>query len=1503
MKNFYYSILILFLITQTISIAAPVNIEDAIADKPVNSPTLDYLTTYTSGVVMSDGSTVVITSDSAYNLTETELTGQNIITKYIYDEAAQTTAGMNYEVTLKDDGIYGEGDNSKTYTVNGINGGSYTVTVQYDSITYSSLHKNNKSVTNGSVISGAGGGAVRNTSGGKPYSGGYGSNYTTISASSTNSSKTAQVKSSGGGAIYNSSGTIKEIDDIFINNYSKISSQSTKTGSSTYSASTVSGGGAVYNNSTITEINACFANNYSKITSTSKTDAKSTESGGGAIYNNGTINNLNGDFVANYATITSSAPDGEALSEVAGGGAVFNGLKSVIETVEGDFVGNDITVSATGYAASAMLSGGTIYNYKAEIGSITGNFVGNSSTITAEGEIYASAVHCGGSAIYNNQFVADDYSDLDDSVIGDITGDFISNSTVVSTKTTQETYSPSISSYSGGAAIFNNDATIGNVTGDFIGNTAKITSESKYYDSYSMYSGGGAIYNSSYGNIGNITGDFINNSVSIKVSTDGDEDIAGAYAYYIGGGAIHNSANIQNITGDFIGNKLEYDRDSATGGTRNSGGGAIYNASGASIGYKDGSTVTGGIINSNFYNNCAISNNAEDKLNGGAIWTAVNLSIIADNDTSTFKNNYTQNSGTKDYQAIWIQGTRTLTLNAKNGGSINMYDNINGSGSYTLALTGDGTGTINFISSGAETDGTTTVEHIANFNKAKVSVNNVNVNLNYSDDSISNYTPTSITIDDETAKVNLGIDVDLTNAKADCITTSSASSGILTVNKINFIDDITDVNATVQVLKTQNDNLYLELSDELKDGSFDVIISQTADSISADTNYKDIYNITTEKAEYSGTIETTTTKTANDSIKFENIVKTNVVDVTSEGDTLKLWANSETTEDRSFNFTGATAEDNTYTAVDDIGEVSAGTLSINGEKITIVDPETGEETISHSTVDLAGHSGFELSNDSTLNLNDVTLTGGKDNTVATVENENAVINLKDTTLDGDIASTTAYNMEIGGETTLTGSVGQANAVMNDGVLTLTADKHFEQADVTINGGTLNLVNDTAQQQAAKSFTVSGNMNVNVDADLANANMDRLPENTVVNNGAVINVNKINLTSDSKKQKTTIYFAPESYRNSVSYTAAELSKSTQVTTKYAPIYKYRASYNPEDGFFTFARGSGSSAGDFNPTVLTSPVATQAGAYSNQLQTFNYAFNHSDTFMNMPELTRNVMKNGNKYAMLGDAGIFSPLVTASENAGYWVKPYATFENIPLNHGPKVQNITYGTLIGYDSPMVPIKHGWDRVLSYYIGYNGSTQHYTGVDSYQNGGLAGVTMTLYKGKFFNATTVSAGASVGEASGMYGSETFTSILAGIGNKTGYNFEFKDGRFIIQPNILLSYTFVNTFDYTNAAGVRINSDPFHAIQIAPGVKFIGNTKNGWQPYLAVNMVWNITCDSTVYANNVQLPEMSIDPYVQYGLGLQKIFQDRFIAFLQAMVQNGGRNGVALTGGFRWTIGK
>ena len=44
-------------------------------------------------------------------------------------------------------------------------------------------------------------------------------------------------------------------------------------------------------------------------------------------------------------------------------------------------------------------------------------------------------------------------------------------------------------------------------------------------------------------------------------------------------------------------------------------------------------------------------------------------------------------------------------------------------------------------------------------------------------------------------------------------------------------------------------------------------------------------------------------------------------------------------------------------------------------------------------------------------------------------------------------------------------------------------------------------------------------------------------------------------------------------------------------------------------------------------------------------------------------------------------------------------------------------------------------------------------------------------------------------------------------------------------------------------------------------------------------------------------------YIQYGLGVNKKFTDRFSGFLQAVIRNVGRTGIGLQAGFQWQLGK
>ena len=604
------------------------------------------------------------------------------------------------------------------------------------------------------------------------------------------------------------------------------------------------------------------------------------------------------------------------------------------------------------------------------------------------------------------------------------------------------------------------------------------------------------------------------------------------------------------------------------------------------------------------------------------------------------------------------------------------------------------------------------------------------------------------------------------------------------------------------------------------------------------------------------------------------------------------------------------------------GGFSSGRFIVNGSnngviKNTSIDiNETGTLVLTNATLkdtklSPSGNGQLVIRNSSgnTINLENTTINNSSNNGGVTFEGTND-INFNGEYTGVSPSGTVALDL---GNATLTRNGNDSHALwlLDSGTLKYSDDSYLSNGGmnaITFNGGNLDLRNGVATNIPLYGLALKADSNIYVDVDLANQTMDSLSATNSTYKGGKLNVAGMTLLSDAINDFTSINFtSDDKLKSNIAYTG-----DSQVA--YSPIYKYNVAYNENNGNFEFKRGNGGGGGGnasdaFNPAVLAGAVGAQIGSYLTQLNTYEQAFANQDMLMSMTRNERTAMQFANRYASTqgtGEGGVitFDPNQQIPEqNKGAWFRPYATFEGVSLNNGPSVRNIGYGSLFGGDTGLLELRNGWNAVYSAYAGYNGSNQNYNGVSINQNGGTLGVSGVWYKGNFFTGLTANVGANVAEAHTMFGREDFTMLATGIASKTGYNFEFADGKFIIQPNYLMSYTFVNTFDYRNAAGVNINSDPLHAIQIAPGLKFIGNLKNGWQPYLGLQMVWNIMDKTRFQANNVSLPDMSVDPYFQYGLGLQKRVGDRFTGFGQAMIRNGGRNGISLTFGFRWALGK
>lgn len=577
----------------------------------------------------------------------------------------------------------------------------------------------------------------------------------------------------------------------------------------------------------------------------------------------------------------------------------------------------------------------------------------------------------------------------------------------------------------------------------------------------------------------------------------------------------------------------------------------------------------------------------------------------------------------------------------------------------------------------------------------------------------------------------------------------------------------------------------------------------------------------------------------------------------------------------------------------------------------------GGNTSFSGNTDAGGLNDIYLDTNSTLNLNagnggKITFGGGiKSNSNDNIININKSmtyndgVNTKTAPTDGQIV----LNGPISGATDSidpSHTISNINPTVNfySGTLSLSNDSYLNGSNLVLASDTqnsirtLNLINNNVGTMALNSLALNANSNLKIDVNLANGTADKITSASGITGSGKLNINGINLLNDSTTNKTTANLTTDP--TMASHITLGLDKA------YTPMYQYNVAYDGS-GNLTFVNPGVSDYTKFNPTVLSSQISTSVGAYMNQVNIYNEVLSRADVFMSLPQTERLLMRYRNMYANVGgndvQPEVFSPTYLPDENAGLWVKQYTTFENIPLNNGPNVSNVGYGAIVGGDTPMQHLGHGMDGYLTFYAGYNGSHQNYDSVGVNQNGGALGVTGTLYKGNLFTTMTASTGDSYGQANTPYGVDNFNTLLAGLAWKTGYNFEIDRGKFILQPSFLTAYTFAKTFDYQTASGVNVTSDPLNALQLAPGLKFIYNGHKGWQPYLTTNMIWNLMDVQKFYANDAQLPQMSIAPYFEYGAGVQRRWGERFTGFGQALLRGGGRNGLSLQFGFRYALGK
>ena len=454
---------------------------------------------------------------------------------------------------------------------------------------------------------------------------------------------------------------------------------------------------------------------------------------------------------------------------------------------------------------------------------------------------------------------------------------------------------------------------------------------------------------------------------------------------------------------------------------------------------------------------------------------------------------------------------------------------------------------------------------------------------------------------------------------------------------------------------------------------------------------------------------------------------------------------------------------------------------------------------------------------------------------------------------------------------MTGYTGAIN--FYNGTIELGENGKWFNGNTTIaNSSIINMANSVISAHNFKRLTIADNADLQliVDADLANGQMDTISATSVNNSSAKITVNKINILSDiDLKEITEIAFANNILKDKVE----------SITTASSALYNYTVEYDKETGTFKFLN-SGAANPSINMGTSASVVLASVGGYATQSIVANQVFASMDGKVSNSNNKASIDPS-NLYVSAGDQ-VFDN--SGKIERGLWLRPFVTQETVKIGDA-EIDNNLYGTLAGIDFPM-----GQDKQLSFYLGYAGSKQEIEDVKSNQTGYVLGATGMIIKDKWYAGATANIMFNKASVDTDFGTDDIDMNMFSVAAKAGYNFNLTD-KFTLEPSLTLMYGVVNSDSYETSQGAQIDSQSINNILAEPQVKAKFNLVNGWQPYGLLGYAANLSSKPTVKAEGVEIELDSIDGYVEIGAGANKDFIDTaWSCYAQVAGRSGGRNG-------------
>ena len=451
-----------------------------------------------------------------------------------------------------------------------------------------------------------------------------------------------------------------------------------------------------------------------------------------------------------------------------------------------------------------------------------------------------------------------------------------------------------------------------------------------------------------------------------------------------------------------------------------------------------------------------------------------------------------------------------------------------------------------------------------------------------------------------------------------------------------------------------------------------------------------------------------------------------------------------------------------------------------------------------------------------------------------------------------------------GTNTVIGSIQDAeenpvNLCLNSGTLNMSGE--ISVSSTTADGGSLGLINNNISTANLGNLSLDNNMNISIDAHLANETMDQLNVTSVSGSGNIV-ISDIKLLSDANDDYMELsLFADGTTTDVYNKVSGNLNGLA-----YSSTYKYDALYDSATGMIGFTRYNSGTSDDFNPYLYApSGVANTTAAMTTQIAT-----------LAMDKMDDAVYTQGRSG---GDT---------PTSSNVWVKVMGLNDNVEFKNFENIDSKALTVAAGYNTNKITCGDN-SVVFGAYAGYIGGKQHYTANDIDQNGGYVGLSSALTLRNAFLTATVNGGLLKNKANNMYGTDEFRTLWLGTGLKAGYNYAITDS-VVLQPNVYGGYTLVNTEDYTSVSGAKIATNNLNFFEVDPGLKLSVVIADGWTGSVQGKYAIVMDNGADITANDIALQNISTKNYIEYGIGIDKSVTDAFYLGAKVNRHDGGRTG-------------